>query len=173
MPNRTHLPGLSALPEYKACLSVWCPYSVDPEAELRLIVQGQFTCREGGNKSKRVLLVGMLPSPHTLKCTAESPRNIFVYSYIFSCVCAFFFFFLQCNVSWTSDLFCCAFSFVCTYLYGFSKSKYVRKSNSKGITWSRHRARFMITIVAAHNVCSCIMIFVCTVFVLTLAQSSD
>ena len=71
MPNRTHLPGLSALPEYKACLSVCCPYSVDPEAELRLIVWGQLTCWEGGNKSKKdevtVLLVGMLHSPHTLK----------------------------------------------------------------------------------------------------------
>lgn len=65
MPNRTHLPGLSALPEYNTCLSVWCPYSVDPEAELRLIVWGQLTCREGGNKSKKALLVGTVCCPHS------------------------------------------------------------------------------------------------------------
>lgn len=54
MPNRTQLPGLLALPEYKACLSIWCPYSVDPEAELRLIVWGQLTCWEGRNKFKKM-----------------------------------------------------------------------------------------------------------------------
>lgn len=61
MPNRTHLQGLLALPEYMACLSV-APDSVDPGAELRLIVWGQLTYREGGNNS------------NWLKC-AESLQN--------------------------------------------------------------------------------------------------
>lgn len=54
MPNRTHLQGLSAMPEYKACLPAClrCPYSVDPEAVLRLIVEGQFTYRREGANSK-------------------------------------------------------------------------------------------------------------------------
>lgn len=57
-----------------ACLSVWCPYSVDPEAELRLIVWGQLTCREGRNKSKK--RVAAWNVAESLKYTAESPRNI-------------------------------------------------------------------------------------------------
>lgn len=62
MPNRTHLQGLSALPECKACLSVWYPYSVHPEAELSIIVWGQLTCREGGRekKSRKNMLVGII-----------------------------------------------------------------------------------------------------------------
>lgn len=87
------MPGLSALPEYKVCLSAWCPYSVAPEAELRLIVWGQLACWEGENKSERdevtVLLVGMLQSPHMFKCSAESPRKVLVHSCVFSCVCVF------------------------------------------------------------------------------------
>lgn len=76
MPNRTHLQGLSATPEHKACLAAWlsgclaaslpdclrCPYSVDPEAVLGLIVEGQLTCsREEANCERKDMLV-ILPS---------------------------------------------------------------------------------------------------------------
>lgn len=45
--------GLSALAEYKACLWGVPPPSVEPEAEPKLIVCRQLTCRGGRNTSNR------------------------------------------------------------------------------------------------------------------------
>lgn len=63
-----------------------------------------------------VLLVGMLQSPHTLNCTAESPRNIFVYCYIFSCICVFFFFFF-CSIMWVGCQIFLLCVFLCLHLF--------------------------------------------------------
>lgn len=152
MPNRTRLPGLSALPEYMACLSIWCPYSVDPEAEPRLTVWGQLTCCEEGNKSKKkkkrdemtVLLVCMLLSLHTLKWSAESPKNMFAYSYIFLshvCVSSFKVLWkdLECNVDFVRS-FCWTFIFALSDVHGFWNVKTVRKQKSNtGQEWSLSR----------------------------------
>lgn len=102
MPNRTHLPGPSALPEYKACLSVWSPYSVDPEAELRFIVWGQLTCWEGreqippskiGGRGERVAgivftcSIVMLNHPEILLPVSKFVAMYAYFFFFFFCIC--------------------------------------------------------------------------------------